>query len=203
MQNAKRSIQANSDIKRLYHDMKNHLTAIQGMIEDNQAVDAYLEDLMPRLESYDSQISTGNPTVDAVLGEKIQRAYPDSIQFNIYMDLSNQSYISPVDLVTIFGNTIDNAVDAVRKLEDGIEKIIYIKSTRMANYTAIKISNQYTGKITLDKGVPQTNKEDKDYHGIGLSSVLAAVSRYNGTMEIKIDDKNNWFRIVILLPDHA
>ena len=66
-QNARRSMQANRDISRMYHDMKNHLLAIDSMAGDRDELHAYLQQLLPSMEAYEEQVVTGHETVDALL----------------------------------------------------------------------------------------------------------------------------------------
>lgn len=201
MQNAKRALQTNNDIRRLYHDMKNHLLAIQGMAEDGGKVEEYLKELLPRFEGYESQVSTGNPTIDALLSEKVQRATLDGIQFNIYMDLSSLGHMKSVDLITIFGNAVDNAIEATQALPEGVERIVYLKSSRMANLTVLRFSNQFSGGRLEGGGTLLTTKSDKEMHGIGLSSIQKAAKRYGGSVTTRIDNEGGWFSLMVMLPD--
>lgn len=203
MQNAKRALQTNNDMRRLYHDMKNHLLAIQGMAEDGGRVEEYLSELLPRFEGYESQVSTGNAVVDALLSEKIQRAALDGIRFNVCLDLKALEHVKSVDLITIFGNAVDNAVEAVQMLPEGTERMIYLKSSSFANLTALRFSNQFTGRLTEENGVLPTGKKDKGSHGIGLSSITQAAGRYGGTVSTRIDNESKWFSLMVMLPDKA
>ena len=200
MQNAKRALQTNNDIRRLYHDMKNHLLTLQSLAEDGGRVEEYLQQLLPRFEGYESQVSTGNPTVDALLSEKVQRAALDNIQFNIYMNLTSLGQMQSVDLVTIFGNAVDNAIEAVQALPEGTERIIYLKSSRMANLTVLRFSNQFAGKRLQEGGTLLTSKSDKRMHGIGLNSIQKAARRYGGSVTTRINNQEGWFSLMVMIP---
>ena len=196
---AKREMQASDDIRRLYHDVKNHLLAIQSMAGNEGELGDYLKELLPQFEGYETQVRTGNHTVDAIISEKIQLAYRDGIRFNVCLDLGQLGNIKTVDLVTIFGNAIDNAIEALKKIEGG-DKYLYIKSSRFANNVIIKFENRFSGSVELRGDVPVTSKKDADMHGIGISSIRNAVSRYGGTVNVKADNENKMFTLMVMLP---
>lgn len=200
MQNAKRSVQANNDIRRLYHDMKNHLLVIQRLAGGKEDLKEYLGQLLPQFEDYETHISTGNAMLDTLLSEKMQRAALNQIDFNICVNLKELDYLLPVDLVTIFGNAVDNAIEAMQKLPKEEEKVIYIKSSDFANMHVLRFSNRYCGKVETVDGHIVTSKSDSDVHGIGLSSIRNAAARYNGYVTVNADNQNGEFVLTIMLP---
>lgn len=201
VRSAKREMQASDDIRRLYHDVKNHLLAIQSMSGSEGEINDYLSELLPKFEGYETQVKTGNQTVDAILSEKIQLAYADGIRFNVCLDLAGLDHVKTVDLVTIFGNAVDNAIEALRKTkEDEGDRFLFIKSSTFANNIVIRFQNRFAGSIELHNGDPVTNKKDSDMHGIGISSIRNAVSRYGGTVTVKADNGTKEFTLVVMLP---
>ena len=108
-------------------------------------------------------------------------------------------FIKEVDLYSLFGNIIDNAIEAVSKLEDETLRCIGINIHTIGNFISIKVDNYYMGDIQFSKeGKPITSKENKDYHGYGISSIQAIVEKYNGSMSIKTE--GNIFILNILFP---
>ncbi len=200
IQNAKKSMQANEEIRMLYHDMKNHLYAIKTLEQGNQNIEQYVDTLLDNLGGYESAVKTGNNAADAVLSEKIQRARREHIGFNICMDLSRLEEMNPVDIVTIFGNAVDNAIEACMKLPDNMERIIYLKSSAYANFLVIRISNQFSDTILQQGGKLTTSKEDASWHGIGITSIKRSIKKYGGDTQISIDNKNHWFRLTLMIP---
>ncbi|MBP3898868.1 MAG: GHKL domain-containing protein [Mogibacterium sp.] len=200
VRSAQREMQASDDIRRLYHDVKNHLLAIQSMSGSEGEINDYLSELLPKFEGYETQVKTGNQTVDAILSEKIQLTHADGIRFNICLDLASLGHIRTVDLVTIFGNAVDNAVEALRKLDDKEKKYLYIKSASFAGNIVIRFENRFAGRVEMKNGVPVTSKKDSDMHGIGIRSIENAASRYGGTVSVKADNENRQFTLIVMLP---
>lgn len=201
MQNAKRAMQTNTDIRRLYHDMKNHLLALQSMVENSAEAEEYLEGLCSQFSEYESSVNTGSSVVDALLSEKMERSRLDGIRFNICADLTSLGFVNSIDLVTIFGNAVDNAIEALQMLPEGQERILYIKTTEYANMSVLRFSNQYCGKLELQEGKLLTGKTDRELHGIGLNSIRKTVKRYNGNVETQFDNEDGWFRLIIMIPN--
>ena len=104
------------------------------------------------------------------------------------------------DIVTILGNALDNAVEALQMMPEGQDRIVYLKSVTYANMLVLRISNQFCGKLSVKNGMLHTLKSDADMHGIGLKSIEKAVKRYNGNMETQFDNNGNWFRLILMIP---
>lgn len=198
--NTKRILQTSSDVRKLHHDMKNHLLALQALVESGGEAAAYLAEMQTRLEDFAVNVNTGSSIADALLAEKIEHGRPDHIRFNICADFSNLGFVHAVDLVTILGNAVDNAMEALRKLPEGQERIVYIKTSSFANMAVLRISNQFAGTLEMQNGQLPTGKEDKVLHGIGLGSIQKAVKRYGGNVETQFDNQEGWFRLIIMLP---
>lgn len=101
--------------------------------------------------------------------------------------------------MTIFGNAVDNAIEALRKTEGG-EKYVYIKSSTSANHVVIRFENRFSDTVELKNGVPVTSKKDVDLHGIGIRSIRNAASRYGGTVSVKADNNSRTFTLIVMLP---
>lgn len=203
MQNANRALRSDTNIRRLYHDMKNHMLALQAMIGDDETrrnASEYLTELCGQLEEYETNIHTGSTIADAILAEKMERARLDNIRFNICVDLAPLNFMHTTDIVTILGNALDNAVEALQMMPEGQDRIVYLKSVTYANMLVLRISNQFCGKLSVKNGMLHTLKSDADMHGIGLKSIEKAVKRYNGNMETQFDNNGNWFRLILMIP---
>lgn len=200
MQNLERTIKHNGDVRHLYHDMKHHLQLLQILSKEDGKVKEYLDTLLEEVEIVGRTIETGNKTVNIVVAEKISIGNTRDIRFNIYLNLQNLAHIPPADLVTIWGNALDNAIEAVEKLPEPDERIIYIKSELYGNATLIRFSNPYADDIIIKNGKIITSKEDNIYHGIGLKSIEKCVAKWSGAVNVHIDKTEKLFVLTLLLP---
>ena len=195
----KRSTQAQADIRRIHHDMKNHLLAIRGM-ERHSQVSGYVDSLLHELADYDACVSTGLPTLDPFLSEKLYQARLEQVQFNVCLDLQRLDFIAYTDLISIFGNAMDNALEAVRALPAGAERVILLKSRWIAGEVILYFGNPYAGEVRREGTRFLTVKADQTKHGIGLNSITKAVERYGGSVNVKVDEEEKWFGLTILIP---
>lgn len=138
---------------------------------------------------------TGTDVVDAVLNSKIQEMKELNIVPDINVEFPENSTILPNDLCTILSNLLDNAIEAVEKLENN--RIIKLTMRRANFFLFVRVINPcvQNRKFTA---FPATTKENAALHGWGLRSVEDAVKRYAGTMEC-IND-NYEFIVNIMLP---
>lgn len=195
----KRSTQAQADIKRIHHDMKNHLLAIRGM-DQRKAVSTYVDGLLSELADYDACVSTGLPALDAFLSEKLCQARLEHVQFNVCLDLRELDFIAYTDLISIFGNAVDNSLEAVQDLPPEAERVILLKSSRFANAVILCFGNPYAGELRREGPRLLTSKTDQAQHGIGLNSITRAVERYGGSVDVEASKVENWFELTILIP---
>lgn len=190
--------QSNENIKLLNlkcHDLKHQ---VREYTEKRSLDSQYIDDLVSLINIYDSSVKTGNEALDLILTEKSLLCHKNQINITCLADCSKLGFVSNSDLYSLFGNMIDNAIEAVTKLTDPSKREINLIVKNEKNFVSIDIENYYEGKIELDSdGLPKTTKGSKNYHGFGLKSIQMIVSKYNGDLHIKID--NSIFSLSILL----
>ena len=187
------------EISKMRHDMRHHLRAVMAYAQQEK-----YEELMKYLQEYASVMTKEEKTVcycrnmavDAVIhfyaGELKQRG----ILLEHDMMLPENISISDTDLCKIYGNLLENAVDAVA--EQSREKNPYVKIlTKIKNKKLlIEISNTYTNEIQ--------RKEDRFYStkhggfGIGTASVTEVVQKAGGYVTFCTED--GVFKVNIFLP---
>lgn len=111
------------------------------------------------------------------------------------VDIPEKLNIQPFDLNIILGNLLDNAIEAVSKLERN--KVIKASIKLDRNILYINISNPFDGNIIYKKSNLKTTHKDKENHGFGLKSVKKAISKYNGIMNVYHTD--SIFNVDVLL----
>lgn len=194
-----RSAENSQHIRQIYHDMKNHLLAIRSMEDDSTGVVAYIDSILGKMEPYEEQIRTGISFMDAYLSEKAGRFKETHIRYNIALDLTPLVFMDPVDLISIIGNSIDNAMDALLKVPEE-ERLLSVKSTRFANTILLHFTNTFNGELDWNSDLPATLKRDKENHGIGLRSIQKAAALYGGSVTIAPEQGKKQFRLTIMIP---
>ena len=113
------------------------------------------------------------------------------------MSVHNLDFINVVDLYTLLGNAIDNAIEAVS--DYSVEKrIISLWIKEQGDMLHFMVDNYFEGTLVLKNGYPVTSKEDKDYHGFGIKSIRMTAKKYRG--EIRISQDGTVFSLQIMIP---
>lgn len=177
----------NSSILR--HDMKNHLQAIFTDIKSGNISEAqqHISDITEVYNSKNGIIHTGYPAIDSIVNFKLQAAKQNGVKVNVSSTLPQGLNISSFDSTVIFGNLIDNALQAVSLVPEN--KFIDLALHYSKGMLLIKITNPFTNEIRKSGDKVITTKTDKKNHGYGLTSVKETIEKYNGTIDIIPDDK--------------
>lgn len=147
---------------------------------------------------YDSMVKTGNDVLDVILTEKSLYCQSKGIRMTCIIDAENLSWIETNDLYALFGNIVDNALDAIIKLDDPDKRELTLIVRRERNFLLIMAENYFEGTLEFENGLPKTTKKDKKYHGFGLRSVRILAEKYNGSMVIDVNDGK--FALKIVMP---
>ncbi len=179
------------------HDLKYQI----GKYADKNGMDEETIDEIKKIVSiYDSTVNTGNEVIDIILTEKNLLCNSKNIKLTCMVDdCRDLNFIREGDLYALFGNIVDNSIEAVTKLGDPNKRCIGLNIHTVKRFVSISIDNYYDGKIKFaEDGLPKTTKEDENYHGYGIRSVASIVSKYNGVLHVKTDD--NVFTLSIMFP---
>ncbi|OUO31018.1 hypothetical protein B5F86_02650 [Lachnoclostridium sp. An298] len=117
----------------------------------------------------------------------------------LYMaDGTQLGFVGNVDLYTMFGNALDNAVESVVKQEDVQKRVIQVSVFHKKNLQMIRVRNYCDEKPVFSDGLPVSTKKDRRYHGYGLKSIRYTAEKYGGGIVCQAAD--NYFVLQILLP---
>ena len=156
-----------------------------------------INDLEQMINIYDSNVKTGNETLDLILTEKSLLCQKKNIKLTCLADCSKIGFIVDSDLYSLFGNAVDNAIEAVMKIQNDDKRNISLIVRNVENYLSISIENYYEGEIKFgNDGLPLTTKFDTNYHGYGVKSIKYIVDKYHGTLSITA--KKDIFKLYIL-----
>ncbi len=183
------------------HDLKHQVVALQQMSMNDSARQAYLDELHQSLDIYDCSIHTGSDVLDTVLTEKLLLCKQNKIELTCMADGKLLSFISAVDLYTVFGNAIDNAIESVLQISNPEKRVIAINVFSAKGMLIIQSENYYEHELTFRDGVPLTTKEQNGYHGFGVTSIRYAIEKYGGFLTINGEQQLFLLRITIPLPD--
>lgn len=184
-------------INRKYHDLKHQLQVLREESNDEKRA-AYLDEIEQGIRQYEAENKTGNTVLDTILTSKSSQCLKQGINFNVVADGTLLNHIHVMDLCTIFGNAIDNAIEYEVQVEDPEKRMIHVSVSGKKQLVCIIVENYYEGKLELDGSLPKTTKHDKRNHGYGLKSIQYSIKKYEGYVNVGI--KDDWFRLEMILP---
>ncbi len=159
-----------------YHDLKHRLHALALPQED-------IESIKDAVRVYGSRFRTGNEALDVLLTENSLRCGEEGIQLTFAGNGQNLGFMSASDVYSLFGNAVENAVEAVRKLDDPEKKIVDIVVERRGQLIGVIITNFFSGDMKMENGLPVTTKqEEPGFHGYGVKSMRLIAEKYGGNI---------------------
>lgn len=180
----------------LRHDLKNHFGVIYLLAEQNQDKEVinYVQRFLDMSDNGGYRISTGNVSLDALISYKYEEAKRQGICINTEVAIAKNTRWNDVDLCTITGNLLDNAIRAVKDIENAsIEFVMRQHENKMV----IKVKNPYRGVLKRREDVFETTKQNKSRHGIGLEHIKKIVEQYHGVIDF--DTQNGEFVVRLIL----
>ena len=183
-----------TQVRTLRHDLRNHLNVISGLLdrgETNKAQD-YLTELEASSALDRSERICENEIVNVVLASKNEDIKQQGIKADFQISLPARLPISDTDLCALFGNALDNAIEAAQKSE---EKNIILRCKAECGIFMLRLENSLAGDEHEDLS---TTKKDKAHHGFGLAGMREIASQYNGILDAQV--KENKFELIVSIP---
>ncbi len=163
------------------HDIRYRLSSLAAI--DGITPEAW-EDLNRSIAIYDTRIATGNKLLDVLLTEKSLYCESNNIILSCMADGGKLDFMADGDLYCMFGNILDNALEAVNKISKPDRRVVNLVIKAKDDMILIQEDNYFDGELHLVDGLPVTTKDDRSYHGFGLQSVRMIVKKYNGTLTV-------------------
>ncbi len=184
----------NLDLRRFKHDYQNHLFTLNELIKSKKydELESYISTIDKEVSFPVQKFNTGNDIADAIISDKINSAKSVNATIIVKTDINTfLSKLSAYDTCTIIANILDNAIEAVSVLPDGINREISISFKNSSNYLLISSSNPTLLKRSKSlKAFITTEKHDKKNHGLGLLNVKTIAEKLHG--DVKYSISNNY-----------
>ena len=174
------------------HDIKKQLYTLGGSVSPDE-----LEELKKAVDIYDSAVKTGNETLDVLLAERSIVCKGRGIQLDYIVDGAKLDFFKPGEIYSLFGNALDNAIEAVTPLEPE-RRYIGLQVHEERGMLLIRMENCTAGPLSFVDGLPKTTKGDPRWHGFGVKSIRRIVQQHGGTLTMQTQE--GMFRMAALLP---
>lgn len=186
-------------VRRQYHDMKNLLLYL-GSKTSTENVKAHVNKILSDIHPFETVLDTGNEVIDILLGEKLAACQNKGIPCTIIVDGTMLSFINPLDLVTILGNAMDNAIEACERIQPEA-RYIQVRSTQTEGFAMLRFYNSHDGRPVETNGPIQTQKQDRENHGFGLPNIQRVAAQYGGEVNWRVESDE--FVLTLLFPKSA
>ncbi len=201
------------ETKSFRHDIRNHIAVVKNLLQSGKLEEAvsYLEDMDDMAEKMSFPCSTNNPVVDILVGNKLGIAKSMGIDVDCSLLLPYPCSLKDIDICIILSNALDNAIQAVKKPDAGMEEYtltdskspleqsaseagcpngyIRVAGRIQGDFLMMEIENSFHGKGTFKKGT-------------GLSNVKKAAEKYGGAMSIEIQENKFVLHVLLILSQH-
>lgn len=181
LQISKRNVEI---INRKCHDIKYQLRVLTET-QDRQEQSGYIQEIRQAIQVYESTFQTGNAALNLVLSEREPIFQEEEIQFSCLVDGALLDFMQPLDVSSLFGNALDNAIECVLQEKQREKRLIHLRVARKGQMLHIHVENFCAAPRVFHQGLPVTTKPDREYHGFGVRSIRHIVDKYNGLLSFR------------------
>lgn len=189
-------------IKLLKHDMKNNISCIDVLIEEENYDEAHniCHSLTNKYTSIGTIVNTENYLLNAVLNVEIEKAKSYEIPVKISITNDLKMFKNSSDIISLIGNILDNAISYLSKNKVKNNEINFSTGYE-GSYSVIKCRNNILDSVLFNNPSLKTDKKDKDNHGKGITIINSIAHKYNGDVIIK--ERNKEFIITVILDNRS
>lgn len=177
------------------HDLKRRMEVWEH--RDKPVLPEEMQEMKRLIGIYDAAVKTGNDTLDTILTERSLYCEKEGIRLSCMADGEKLSFMPVGDICALFGNALENAIEAVSKLEQVEDRNISFQVRESRGLLVITVDNCFSGPLTFEDGLPKTTKGESGWHGYGLKSVRRVAQKYGGQVTVQADEM---FHLSVLIP---
>ena len=196
-ENYKISKQSIAIVSEKYHDLKHQIQWLREG-QNSEEANAALDRVEDEIRDFEAQANTGNEILDTILMSARLNSRNDQVVITCIADGRLLSGFDKMDVSALFGNLMDNALEAVKEIPEPEKRLINLTVEEKKGFLVIACENRCEGERIIREGIPVTSKQDTNYHGFGTQSIRRIAEKYGGTAVFSAND--GWFRTKIVIP---
>lgn len=189
-----------NEIREIKHDIRHFIGVMSILAEENKLdeLKAFLNEYGKKTEMDKLPVFCNNVVANSIIGYYYLQAKESGIVFESRCNISSKSVMSDSDLCIVLGNSLENAVNACRQIEDIHKRFISIEAMAVKKQQIIKIKNSHNGKLIMKDSRYITSKDTKS-HGLGIRNIEKVIESYGGF--VKIDHNENEFTVMVAVSE--
>lgn len=177
------------------HDLKHQIAAIRSKA-GKANFDQYIAKLEDSIIEYGTVVECGNETINVVLTEKNILCSTCGVKFSYIIDGTLFDFMSEMEIYSLFGNALDNALESCSKVSDPEKRVISLKAIARGDMVVLHVENFFEDELTMVDGMPLTTK-DGSGHGFGLRSIQEIAEKHGGIASVQADD--HIFKLTVVM----
>lgn len=181
--------------RKIIHDIKNYIDVLDKIYNTYSGkYNSLKSQIIEKLDEQKIKYNSGSEILDIILADKDKKAFDKNIIFQFRMEILDLSFISEIDMITIFGNIYDNAIEANETVNQNkyITTVIY----QVNKMLIIRVQNSCNNYMKLSGNVVKSTKSG--HSGLGITNIKNAIDKYDGIFNIDIIE--NRCTVLISIP---
>lgn len=185
------------EIRRIRHDMKQSYTVLETLLSENRASEAmeYIRAGKTAISKTEVLVDVGNDFVNSILNSKLSTAKQLGIEV-ICSSIKDISGVEAVDLCTLLGDLLDNAIEAAEKCLPE-NRLIEVKITDSNEKLIIQVTNSIKDSVLNENSELKSTKNNPVEHGFGVRSIRLIAKKYSGTVNYFEEDGTISCRVIL------
>ena len=169
--------------RKIIHDIKNYIQILEDAYKTNQeSADRLKKQLDKMLDKNKMKYQTSSDILDIILIDKENEANKKNIDFIFRMEILDLSFISELDVITIFCNLYDNAIEGNENVNN--KKYIITNIYKIGEMIIIRVENSCKNQLKYVKNKIKSTKQG--HQGIGINNIKSTIDKYGGVCDIEI-----------------
>lgn len=168
----------------ILHDVNKHIQSIKELciFGNTEETKKYAEQIGGILKPLIPTKYTGNAIFDILLSDKVRQVEDKGISFVVNLGGISFDFMKAIDITTIFGNLLDNALEACEAVQDKSDKKIVLIAEKFQEIVSVTVEND-CNPVKWRADMPVSEKGEN--RGIGLLNVRKSIDNYDGNLKLR------------------
>lgn len=177
------------------HDLKHQIALVRSKA-GKASFEKYINQLEDSIIEYGTVVECGHETINVVLTEKNILCSTCGVKFSYIIDGTLFNFLTEMEVYSLFGNALDNALESCSKVGTPEKRVISLKAVIHGDMIVLHVENFFEEQLTMVDGMPKTTKSGSG-HGFGLRSIREIAERYGGMVTVQA--KDHIFKLTVVL----
>lgn len=182
-------LRLNENYRCCMHDMHSYLSHLRILALNGQSreIVGVIDGIEGKMQEETKEgVYSGNGILNAILSERDRKAKSSGVKMNIFVEsFLKIDFLSPADMISMFGNLLDNALEAAMKCSEENRRIDVKLFMGNQHMLVMHVENSFSETIKRSGERFLTSKRDAKLHGLGIGIVKKTAEKYGGTLGVE------------------